>query len=466
MERKCLSKLVEWKNNRLKPLMIYGPRQVGKTYLIKELFAEKYYKNKYIYVDCKKDVNFSDFINGVGENASPIVDAVKIVEWLSIHLQRKIDENTLLIFDEVQEALPLVTALKYFKQDCPKIPVIVSGSMVRIKIKRTQKYANRYGREDFFYPVGAVQIINLYPVTFEEFLMNHNIFLYRKIVECYKNKTPLDISIHGMALEELYKYLLVGGMPENVQRFLNGDSFLSIRQNIVSIATNYLNDMELYQASNESIIRTKIIFNSIFSQLNKESKNFRPSLVGKDLRYRDLMSPIDWLITSGIVYKSDQVKEKVTLPLMSIDDSNYRLYVLDTGILSYQSGIDMTSFIDSSVKNELFGILFENYVACELKANEIDLFFWKGKRESEFEFLLEDNHTIIPVDAKKGRKSLVSLEKFKEHNKFNYALKVSSNNYGYDEERKILTIPLYMLFAYINDIESKKKQFNLLGVYR
>lgn len=456
MERKCLSKLINWNKNRLKPLMIYGPRQVGKTYLIKELFAEKYYKNKYIYVDCKIDIKFRDFINGAEENTSPVVDAKKIIEYLSVHLERKIDEHTLLIFDEVQEAVPLITALKYFKQDFPKIPVIVSGSMVRMKIIRTQQYANRYGKQDFFYPVGAVQIINLYPVTFEEFLQNYNVFLYRKIIDCYANKKPLDRAFHDLALEVLYKYLLVGGMPENVQSFLDGKPILSIRENIKSIFNDYLNDMELYQASKESIIRTKLIFNSIYGQLNKESKNFKPSLISKELVHRDLMSPIDWLITSGIVYKSEQVKEYVTLPLVATDDYNYRLYLLDPGLLAYQSGIDMTSFIDNTFKNELFGTLFENYVACEFMANDINLFFWKSKREYEFEFLLNDSNTIIPVDVKKGKKGLKSLEKFKEHNKFNYALKVSSNNYGYDEERKILTIPLYMLFAYINDIESKK----------
>jgi len=455
MERKCLSKIIEWNNNRKKPLVVFGARQIGKTYLIKDIFAERFYENNYIYIDFKKDTDVREFINGNGE-IKPVVDAKKIVEYISLREKRMINKNTLLIFDEIQECLPFITSLKYFKQDLNEIPVIATGSMVRIKIKRKQKIYNQKKEEGFFYPIGAISELYMFPVTFEEFLYNENKILYDKINNSYLKKIPLDSSVHEMALNLLYKYFLIGGMPENVQMYLENNSLLLIRNNIKSIFNDYLNDMDLYQVSSESIVRSKMIFNSLYRQLNKESKNFKPSLLETGFRTRDLISPIDWLITSGIVYKSEQLKEQITIPFKGESDSNYRLYMMDLGFLAYQSDINMSTFINKQTRNELSGAFFENYVASELISHNFSLFFWKGKNDAEFEFIINDNEKIVPIDVKKGKGKLNSLTKFKEHNKFDYAVKVSSNNYGYDSNNNIETIPLYMLFAYLNDLEIKK----------
>ncbi len=216
---------------------MYGARQIGKTYLIKEIFAERYYKDNYIYIDFKKDNDVRDYINGNGKGSGPISDAKKIIEYLSLREKRVINKNTLLIFDEIQEALPIITALKYFKQDYSEIPVIATGSMVRIKIKRNQKISNQHALEGFFFPVGAIEEIYIHPISFEEFIYNSNRLLHDKIVESYNSKNPLENSIHELAMEELYRYLLIGGMPENVKMFLDGDSIVNIRKNIVSILT-------------------------------------------------------------------------------------------------------------------------------------------------------------------------------------------------------------------------------------
>ena len=454
MERLALQQIVDWnKSKRRKPLIVYGARQVGKSYLIEELFAKRYYKDSYIYIDFKKDNDVLDYILYGGKNQSSIVDAKSIINYLSIREGHEINENTLLIFDEVQECLPIITALKYFKQDYPHNPVIISGSMVRIKIKREQQKSKQQKKESFFFPVGGNNQITIYPMTFEEFLINYNKELLSAIKQSYINKEPLEESIHESAMEALYTFLLVGGMPETVDIFLETRSFLEARRNNIDIFNDYLSDMDLYQASPDSVTRTKLIFDSIFSQLDKDSKNYKSSLVEPGLKSRDIRSPKDWLTLANVVYESKQVKQKVTFPLKEDNEYSYRLYLLDNGLFSYQSKINMTTFIDRNVQNTLSGILFENYVASELAANQIPLFFWKGKDSHEFEFLLECNNRIIPLDVKKGKGMLNSLAHYKMINKCDIAIKISNNRYGYDEERKILTIPLYQAFVLLKDIK-------------
>ncbi len=153
-------------------------------------------------------------------------------------------------------------------------------------------------------------------------------------------------------------------------------------------------------------------------ELNKESKNFRASLLNPRFKSRDLISPIDWLVTAGVIIKSKQTKEFVTCPLSTDDESNYRIYLMDTGFLAYQSQINMATFIDKNIRNTLSGVFFENYVACELNSYGFPLFYWKGKNDAEFEFLIHDSGLIIPIDVKKGRGTLNSLIKFQNHNKY------------------------------------------------
>lgn len=458
MERIYLNKIIEWNKSRKKPLLVSGARQIGKTYLIKELFAERYYKDNYIYVDFKKDSDIRDFILGKNDKGCSIVDPKRIIEYLSLKLGKEIDKNTLLIFDEVQEALPLITSLKYFKQDYPEIPVIVSGSMVIIKMKRQQKIANQQKKEPFFFPIGAIEELNMYPMNFEEFLMNYNKVLFERIKEAYLKKESIPPQIHDLALEALYNFLLVGGLPENVDLFLKGESLLKVRENIINIFNNYLNDMDLYQASSDSIVRTKLIFNNIYSELNKESKNFKASLLGERLKTRDLLNPIDYLLTANTVYKSSEVKEYVTLPFTPQNESSFRLYLMDTGFLAYQSDINMSNFIDNNKRNTLSGVFFENYIACELVFKGLPLYYWKGKDNSEFEFLVNDGNNIIPLDVKKGKGTLNSLKKYRNLNRNALVIKFSKNNYGFDETNKIMTIPLYMAFLYFNEILEKKNK--------
>lgn len=439
MERTALQKLADWDSNkRKKPLIVWGARQVGKTYLILELFAKKYYPNRYVYVDCKKEDEIRDFCSGTA-------NAEKIIEYISLRKGQQLNEQTLLIFDEVQECPNILSSLKYFCQDYREIPVIATGSMVRIKLQRETHKRGARDNDKFLFPVGKINQMTVYPMTFDEFLMNSNQMLFDAVRNAYERRQPLERQIHELAMEHVYKYLLVGGMPEAVEAYIDGGNLLESREILKVLYDNYLADMELYQASQESVLRSRALFQNIYRELNRESKNFSPGLIEEKSKTRDYATSIQWLTMAHVVNQSFQLKEHVTMPLMPDSDSSFRLFLGDIGMFSYQSGINAASFVSSERENTLSGIFFENFVANELIAKEHKLFYWRGKSSAELEFIVESDNRLYPIDVKKGRGTLNSLEKFSNHNKFEYAIKVSKNNYGYDREQKLLTIPLYFI---------------------
>lgn len=439
MERFATKKLVEWNNNkRKKPLIVWGARQVGKTYLVRDIFAETYYKDSYVYIDCKIEDEIRRF-------CSETANAGKIIEYISLMKGTQINERTLLIFDEVQECPNLISALKYFCQEFREISVIATGSMVRIKIQRETRKRGASSEEKFLFPVGKINQITIYPLTFDEFLINRNRMLYDTIKSAYDNKTALDPKIHELAMDQVYKYLLIGGMPEAVEAYIEEDSLFEAREILKVLYDNYLSDMELYQASPEAVLRSRALFTNIFKELNKESKNFSPGLIEEKSKTRDFATSIQWLTLAHVVNQSFQLKEHITMPLMPEAESNFRLFLGDIGMFSYQSGINAASFISNERENTLSGIFFENFVANELIAKGHKLFYWRGKSSSELEFIIESDNKLYPLDVKKGRGTLNSLEKFSNHNKYECAIKVSKNNYGYSPDQKLLTIPFYCI---------------------
>ena len=436
MERLAMQNLIAWtQNKKRKPLIVWGARQVGKTYLVKDLFAEKYYKDNYIYIDFKIDDNVNEF-------CQKTANAEKIIEYLSLLKGRHIDENTLLIFDEIQECPNIISALKYFCQDFRNIPVIATGSMIRIKIQRTT-HKRGGSHEKFLFPVGKINQITIYPLSFDEFLMNKNRIMYDTIQKAYKAKKPLEAAIHELAMEQVYRYLLVGGMPEAVDSYIEDGDLLASREILKELYDNYLVDMDLYQASQEAIVRSRALFSNIYKELNKENKNFSPSLVEAKAKTRDFATSIQWLTLAHIVIQSYQLKEHITMPLVADEDSYFRLFLCDMGMFSYQSGINSVSFVSNERENTLSGIFFENFIANELTAKGNNLFYWKGKSTAELEFIVESDNKLYPIDVKKGKGTLNSLEKFSNHNKFEYAIKASRNNFGYNFEQKLLTVPFY-----------------------
>lgn len=450
MDRNALQKLIDWNNNkRKKPLIVWGARQVGKTYLIRDIFAETYYKDRYIYIDCKIEDEVRAFCS---ETANP----EKIIEYISLLKGTRITEQTLLIFDEVQECPNIVSALKYFCQDFRQIPVVVTGSMVRIKIQRETNKRGRQEKEKFLFPVGKINQITIYPMTFDEFLMNSNRVLYETVVKGYRNKEPLAYSIHELAMEQVYRYLLIGGMPEAVETYIEDDNLFDSREVLTVLYDNYLADMELYQASREALLRSRALFSNIYKELNRESKNFSPGLIEEKSKTRDFATAIQWLTMAHIVHQSFQLKEHITMPLMPDDEGSFRLYLCDIGMFSYQSGINAASFVSTDRENTLSGIFFENFIANELAAKGHKLYYWKGKASSELEFIVESDNKLYPIDVKKGRGTLNSLDKFTNHNRYEIAIKVSRNNYGFDAEHRLLTVPFYYFPFVAQDLASGK----------
>lgn len=451
MERNALNKLILWNEDKnRKPLIVWGARQVGKTYLIRDIFANKFYKDNYIYIDLNVEDEIVKDLDGTA-------NADKIIQIISLRKHKRIDSNTLLIFDEIQECPNIITSLKYFCQDHRDIPVIATGSMVRIKLLReARKRGNK--KFDFLYPVGKINQITLYPLTFDEYLLNVNEIMYKYVKDAYNNKQVIDDSIHSLVMEEFNKYLLVGGMPEAVDTYIKSNDLLKTIDTLKEIYDDYLADMSLYQASNESIIRSRNVFSNIYKELNKESKNFSSGLIEKDTKTRDYKSPIEWLTLARLVNQSKQLKQIVTIPFIEENESYFRLYLSDMGIFTYQSGINASTFISKDCDNKLAGIFYENYVACELKAHDLDLYYWKGKDRYELEFMVLSNGEIYPIDVKKGRSSLGSLDNYRQHNSYKMAIKVSNNNYGYNKEKKLLTIPFYY-FPFVCE-ELKNGKFN------
>ena len=293
MERTALQKLTDWDSNkRKKPLIVWGARQVGKTYLILELFAKKYYPNRYVYVDCKKEDEIRAFCSGTA-------NAEKIIEYISLRKGQQLNEQTLLIFDEVQECPNILSSLKYFCQDYREIPVIATGSMVRIKLQRETHKRGARDNDKFLFPVGKINQMTVYPMTFDEFLMNSNQMLFDAVQNAYERRQPLERQIHELVMEHVYKYLLVGGMPEAVEAYIDGGSLLESREILKVLYDNYLADMELYQASQESVLRSRALFQNIYRELNRESKNFSPGLIEEKSKTRDYahrFNGLPWLM--------------------------------------------------------------------------------------------------------------------------------------------------------------------------
>ena len=450
MERKYLKRIIDWNNDEdRKPLLVLGARQVGKTYLIEELFAKEYYKNSFLRIDCSDDNEFVDY---VFKNKN----LKSVLEYLQIKYDFVADSNHLLIIDEAQECLPIIEMMKHFCEKRRDIPLIVTGSLVRIRINRFVHKKGGYANKGFLFPVGKINQLMIYPMTFDEFILNYKKSVYEFIEKSFKEKQSINEILHKELLEIFNDYLYIGGMPEVADTFIKYKdnkvvAYEKVSVKLKEIYSDYLSDMELYQASPESIIKSRLIYKNIYNQLNKENKNFKCSYIDRKYKTRDVIAPIEWLVTANVVNKAYLLKEKVSSPLIESEDSLYRLYLSDMGLFTYQSGLNAKSFVLDK-NNVLSGIYYENYLSTELVARGYDLFYWKGKRDSELEFMLDLSGKIIPIDSKKNKGSLNSINEFRIHNKKDVVIKVSMNNYGFDETNKILTLPFYYFAFYLNSL--------------
>lgn len=443
MERSKVKDLEKWYKSKFrKPLVLWGARQIGKTYLVKELFAKRFFDD-FVYIDLKKDDDACKFF-------STTCNPEEYLKYIQVRYGKKITPETPLIFDEVQQCHQVLSSLKYFCQDYRELPVIVTGSMVRLAIRQIE---TNNKNEDFLFPVGKIDSMNLYPVSFGEYLENVNPILLEMIKDSYNKKTQLQNPYHEMAMDLLHEYLTIGGLPEALEIFIQEKSYIDALKVVKEVYENYLGDMAYYNVSNETILKTRNLYKNIFSQLNKDNKNFKVTAIEKGKSNRDYFNAYQWLELSHIIYRSKNVTGKVSVPIIEKTEGLFRLYLSDPGIFTYQSKVNQADFFVREKRNTLSGVFYENYVACEFVRNEIPLFYWTGKASHEFEFVVYSNENLYPIDAKKNKGNLNSLAEFRQFNPKTTGIKISSNNFGYNKENDILTIPHYAVFLLAEDLQ-------------
>ena len=429
MERKIINNLISWKNSKGKqPLLLRGARQIGKTYIIRD-FGERYYSD-FIEINFEKDKRIKNIFD---EDLNP----TRIVGEIEIYLRKKIKniDETLFFFDEIQECKNAITSLKYFSEDMENINLIAAGSLLGVSLIR----------EEVSFPVGKVDSLFMHPMNFEEYLVaTKNENLLNMIIEKFKSLSPMDQTIHEIAIKEYRKFLAIGGMPNVMKTFIDTGSYLRADKRIQGIFVDYLDDMGKYTTANESI-KIKECFNSISKQLAKDNKNFKYSEVkkGKDKKY--FGTSIAWLTNAMTVLKAKSI-EVPNIPLAyHMDENNFRLYMSDHGMLRSMANVPIENIINTNYIDDLIGILVENYVACEFASKNKPLYFWKGKNQYEIEFLLEENNSVIPVEVKNSKRvTSKSLNAFMEKYNCPYAYRLSMKNFGY--ENKIKSVPLYAAF--------------------
>ena len=446
MERKILKSLAAWKNKRRrKPLLLSGARQTGKTYSV-EAFAAAEYET------CLK-INFEkdDRVHTVFEDT--LDPHVVIARLETYYAKRILPEKTLLFFDEIQACPRALTSLKYFMEDAGEYHVAGAGSLLGVALRRLDR---KNGQKAVSFPVGKVDELKMYPMDFEEFLFaSGHEKLAGMIRECFESNAPLATLLHEQALELFRSYLVTGGMPESVQTYLESGSYLEATEIVGTIYDDYLKDMAKYCTAQEAL-KNRGCYESVVAQLAKENKNFKYANVteGKNAEY--FGNSIEWLTGAGITLRS-RLSETPGTPLTShLHGHLFRLYLSDVGLFRHKANMAVSRVLDASYRDDLTGILTENYVACELTAAGIPLCYWKGKRQAEIEFLAEHLSEVIPIEVKSGKRvTSKSLDAYRTHYRVPYVYRVSTKNFGF--ENGIRAVPLYAVFCMAEELRDSKR---------
>ena len=432
MKRKIYQKLLEWKNSsQRKPLVLMGARQVGKTYLV-NLFGKNEYQSV---VYCLLEGN------EILQNCFDILDTNIIIDKISAVTKKKIIKNeTLIILDEIQSCPKALTSLKIFCEQNNDYHIIALGSLLGLATHR----------DNYSYPVGKVDMMEMFPLDFEEFLMaNNENDLLNKIQNSYYENISLDTTYHNIALDYYKKYLFVGGMPEVVKIYIDENNLELVNIKQQEIIKQYLSDMNKYNSEAEKG-KTQLVYNNISRQLAKQNKKFKYSLIKSSARARDYEEAIEWIELAGIankIYKLEQIK----LPLNAYTSlSDFKVYMNDVGLLT---AIGNLSFEDIYNENELLydylGGLTENYVYNQLKQNYMELYYWVNGDYAEVDFVTRISQDIVPIEAKSGiHTNSKSLNKYIEAFNPNYIIRISEKNFGF--ENNIKSIPLYAVFCINN----------------
>lgn len=423
MNRDAIKLLYDWKNkpNR-KPLIIRGARQVGKTWLMKEFANEAY--SRYAYV------NFED--NEIVKNIfQKDFDIDRILIALQIATNVVIDSDTLILFDEIQEAPRGITALKYFFEKAPQYHVIAAGSLLGISMHANDSF-----------PVGKVDFIDLFPLSFSEFLsaMGKDNF-----VELFRQKNWEMITLFHSQIKEMVKqYFYVGGMPEVVSSFVENKDYSVVRTLQQSILDSYDNDFSKHAPVAE-VPRIRMVWQSIPSQLSKENRKYIYGLIKEGARAKDFELAIEWLKDAGLIYKINRTK-KGLFPLNAhVDFSAFKLFMLDIGLMCAMSKIPLQILLDGNVLfTDYKGALTEQYALQQLKTlKDLDIYYWSAENSrGEIDFLLQHGSSIIPIEVKSEENlQSKSLHVFVNNNPGLHGVRFSMSNYR--EQDWMTNYPLY-----------------------
>ena len=423
MKRTAMEKLVAWKSSdERKPMVLKGARQVGKTWLMKE-FGKNYYKS-FVYFNFDEE----DELKSIFEtNKNP----QRIIELLSMIAGEKIHPlDTLVIFDEVQECPEALNALKYFKEKANEYHVIAAGSLLGTLLAKPKSY-----------PVGMVNLLDIFPLTFEEFLEATDAPLFAYYEGIHKEQQIEEI-FHNRLLEAYNNYLIIGGMPECVSSWLKHKDPAKIAQIQRELIEAYENDFSKHNGKVNSG-RILMVFRSIVTQLAKSNEKFMYGAVREGARARDFEEAIEWLVSAGMLNRIYNVS-KLEHPLSAFDKlDQFKLFLFDTGLLKQMAGIDNSAILLKSTY-QFKGQLTENYVLQQLRGQFDVMPRYFSSRNGEIDFVLQYGMDIIPVETKGGEdKSALTFKKYVADNHPQYAVRFSKM--GYRKDGNITNIPLYLV---------------------
>ena len=426
MYRIAIEKLYKWKNSkRRKPLIIEGARQVGKTWLMKEFGKQAYADTVYI--------NF-DSNSRMGDLFSADLDTDRLILGLELYAGRKINpENTLLIFDEVQEVPRALASLKYFYENAPQYHIVCAGSLLGIALHQGTSF-----------PVGKVDFLKLYPLSFSEFLMATG---NERFAELLKNQDyEMITSFKQTYIDALKHYYFVGGMPEAVQSFAESKDFNEVRAIQKRILAAYEQDFSKH-APNEVVPKIRMLWNSIPSQLARENKKFIYGLVREGGRAREYETAIMWLSDCGLVHKVSRVNA-AGIPLKAYEDLKaFKLFIVDVGLLGCMTGLRQRTLLDGDdLFVEFKGALTEQYVCQQLKTIEdLGVYYYTNDRGScEIDFVVDTGEQIVPIEVKSETNLRAkSLKTYRE--RFEPELSVRTSMADYKKEDWLLNLPLYAI---------------------
>lgn len=423
MRRDAMQQLYDWKEKTTrKPLIVRGARQVGKTWLMKEFASSAYRQFAYINFEdneVMKDVFQKDF------DVERILMAIQLVTGIVV------DTETLIIFDEIQEAPRGLTALKYFQEKAPQYHVVAAGSLLGIAMHSNDSF-----------PVGKVDFMDLYPLSFSEFLEAVGQEAFARLLA--KKDWGLIAAFRSKLIDLLKQYYYVGGMPEVVNAFINHKDYAEVRQLQQTILDSYDRDFSKHAPIAE-VTRIRMIWRSVPAQLAKENKKFIYGVVKEGARAKDFELAIEWLIDAGLIYKVSRVK-KAGIPLSAYEDfSAFKLFLLDTGLMGAMSGLPPQALLEGNVLfSDYKGAITEQYVLQQLKSVKgLSIYYWSSDTSrGELDFLLQKDVSVIPVEVKAEENlQSKSLRFFVEKNAGLHGVRFSMSDYR--KQEWMINYPLY-----------------------